>query len=517
MGQGRHAFGGFVFDTARGELLREGAPVVLGTRATALLAALLEAGGQAVGKSDLMDAGWPGTAVEEVNLTVQIAALRKALGTREDGQDWIMTVPRVGYRLLVPAAKTAEPERRRSGPAAIAVMPFENLSGDPEQAYFADGVVEDLITALSRFKTFAVVARNSSFVYKGRAVDVREAARELGVQYVLEGSVRRSADRVRVTAQLVEAGTGTHLWAEKYDGPLDDIFTVQDHITEAVVGHVEPTIRKAEIERVRTKRPESLDAYDLYLRGLSYFYGVADDGWAEAIGYFERAIALEPTFARAMAYAAWAYEKQQTGGLANANPERAIALSRAGLRAGGEDPHVRLICTFVLMLVAGESQAAWEAAQEARRTEPNNAFILGRYGEIGNLVDDGDPEEVIAALHRARELSPNAPDLNEMLGHIGQAHLYRGEYQEALAWARRSIDTSIAWQPSYWVAAVAAYKLGRKDEADKILTRLRTIAPGMTLSVLRDITARGGLNRVDRLVNDVLEQMGFPTLRLRQI
>lgn len=202
----RHSFGPFVLDAGRGLLQRDGKSVAIGQRGRALLEALLDAEGGTVTKADLMDRAWPGTIVEEGNLTVQIAALRKSLGTAPDGQEWIATVPRQGYRLIRPASAAREADAVLSAKPALAVLPFANLSGDPDQDWFADGVVEDIITALSRFRSFAAIARNSSFVYKGRAVDIRQVAKELGVRYVLEGSVRRAGDRLRITAQLVEAG-----------------------------------------------------------------------------------------------------------------------------------------------------------------------------------------------------------------------------------------------------------------------------------------------------------------------
>ena len=220
-----------------------------------------------------MDAAWPGTAVEESNLSVQIASLRKLLGPSPDGGEWIATIPRVGYRFVAEpeAAVPAQTQAARSEPVipSLAVLPFQNLSGDPEQDYFADGVVEDIITALSRFKSFAVIARNSRFVYKGRAVDVRQVAKELGVRYVLEGSVRRAGDRLRITAQLVDGVTGAHLWADKFDGAVEDVFDFQDRITESVATVVEPHIQTAEIERSRRERPRSIAAYDIYLQGAA--------------------------------------------------------------------------------------------------------------------------------------------------------------------------------------------------------------------------------------------------------
>lgn len=208
-------------------LWRGGRPVAIGGRAAAVLAAVVDADGAVVSKAALLQAGWSDAIVEEGNLATQIKALRRALGQGPDGGEWIATIERVGYRLLRPDAYSI----RTNSMPAIAVLPFANMSADPEQNHFADGIVEDIITALSRFKSFAVVARNSSFTYDGRAVDVRRAAAELGVRYVLEGSVRRSGNQVRISAQLIEATNGTHLWAETFDGTAADVFEVQDRIT----------------------------------------------------------------------------------------------------------------------------------------------------------------------------------------------------------------------------------------------------------------------------------------------
>ena len=259
------AFGPFILDLVRGELRRDGEFVSVGQRGIALLSALLRADGKPVSKAELMEQVWPGMIVEEGNLTVQIAALRKLLGTSPGGHDWITTVPRIGYRLLrmeAPMAVKAEPAVLPS----LAALPFQNLSGDPEQEYFADGVVEDIITALSRFKSFAVIARNSSFIYKGRSVDVRQVASELGVRYVLEGSVRRAGERLRISAQLIDGSTGAQLWAQNFDGERGEVFDFQERITESVASVAEPQIQKAELEHARTGRKGIVAAYDLFLQ-----------------------------------------------------------------------------------------------------------------------------------------------------------------------------------------------------------------------------------------------------------
>ncbi len=246
---------------------------MLGQRAVALLRLLLEHAGAPVSKDALFDAAWPGLAVEDSNLTVQIAALRRAFG-EAGGADWIETLPRRGYRYVGPAvAMGGSPAAPApSSPPvlpdkpSVAVLPFVNLSGDPEQEYFADGMVEDIIAGLSRIKWLFVIARNSSFAYKGKVIDVRQVARELGVRYLVQGSVRKDGRRIRVSAQMVEAESGYQLWSERFDRPLDDVFALQDEIALNVVSAIEPSLRRAEVERVSRKRPDSLDAYDLVLQ-----------------------------------------------------------------------------------------------------------------------------------------------------------------------------------------------------------------------------------------------------------
>ena len=256
-----YAFGPFRLDVAAGILFRGAEPVALGQRAIVLLQVLVEGGGSPVSKDRLIESAWPGLAIEESNLAVQIAALRRVFAEEPGGTSWIETLPRRGYRYVGPVAVKEQENQSAAGneqPAlvppdkpSLAVMPFTNMSGDPEQEYFADGMVEEIITGLSRIKWLFVIARDSSFIYKGQAVNVGRVGRELGVRYVLEGSVRKAGERVRVSGQLIEAETGVHLWAERYDRRLDDVFALQDEITLNVVGAIEPSLREAEIERVK--------------------------------------------------------------------------------------------------------------------------------------------------------------------------------------------------------------------------------------------------------------------------
>ena len=293
-------------------MLRDGELAPIGQKGARILGALLKSPGEVLTKAQLMDAAWPGMAVEESNLSVQIASLRKALGPVPDGGEWIVTVPRVGYRLFVagPAANSllAQPAWPEPVLPSIAVLPFENMGGDREQDYFVDGIADDIITGLSRIKWLLVIARNSSFTYKGKTVDVRQVGRELGVRYVLEGGVRKAGNRLRINVQLVEAATAANLWADKYDCVVEDIFDLQDSITERVVGIVEPRVQRSEIDRSRRKRPDSLDAYDLYLRAVPYTSSQMPEDARIAAGFLDEALKLDPAYAAAHALLAWCHE-----------------------------------------------------------------------------------------------------------------------------------------------------------------------------------------------------------------
>src|SRR6185437_7498028 len=274
MDRNESGVGRFRLDLVRRELLRDGVPVQLGSRAFDLLCVLAAANGKVVGKDELMTRVWPGVVVEENNIQVHVSALRKALDDGKGGETYLMTVPGRGYRLVgLTAARSADAREVLSLPATssgplIAVLPFQNMSGDPEQEYFADGMVDEIITGLSRIKWLSVISRNSTFIYKNKPVAIREVADKFGVGYVLEGGVRKSGNRIRISAQLIDAKTDAHLWAEQYDRVLEDVFALQDEITMHAISAIEPSLRKAEIDRVKRQRPNNLSAYDLVLRSL---------------------------------------------------------------------------------------------------------------------------------------------------------------------------------------------------------------------------------------------------------
>jgi adenylate cyclase len=324
---------------------------------------------------------------------------------------------------------------------SIAVLPFENMSGDPDQEYLADGIAEDIITSLSRIKWLFVIARNSGFAYKGKAVDVKQIGRELGVRYVLEGSVRRSANRLRVTGQLIEAETGTHLWAERYERSLDDIFAVQDAITLSVVGAIEPSLRQAEIDRAKRKRPDNLDAYDFVLQSLPHSYAAMPDGAAEAIPLLERALALEPDYALAHGLAAWGHHVLfNRAGMHEKDRISAIRHAHEAISHGRGDAMALTLGAFVVSMVEHDRVVAAEAFESALGVSPSSAFtyLLGSCA----LSFGGEAERPIEWGERGLRLSPY--DRLAFMAWVGISlgRFQRERYAEAIDAARRAIQSS---------------------------------------------------------------------------
>src|SRR5215469_9260446 len=345
-----YELGPFRLDTAAEILFRGADPVPVGRRAVGVLRALVEHLGAPVSKEVLMQAAWPGLVVEEANLTVQIAALRRVLGEEPGGDHWIETLPRRGYRFVGPIAKSDEPLVSTAARAAapplpdkpsIAVLPFENMSRDPDQEYFAEGMVEEIITALSRFKSLFVIARHSSFTFKDKATDIKEIGRRLGVRYVLEGSVRKASGKVRITGQLIDAITGAHIWADRFERDLTDVFALQDEVTVAVVSAIHPKLLQTEIAMATRRRPENLTAYDFYLRAWQQFYLSTREGVAEATRLFHRALELDPRFGFVAALAGLCHMQNVIRSYA-VDPQferkEAIRLSRVALSIDDSDP-----------------------------------------------------------------------------------------------------------------------------------------------------------------------------------
>ena len=364
---------------------------------------------------------------------------------------------------------------------SIAVLPFQNLSGDPEQEYFADGMVEDIITGLSRIKWLFVIARNSTFTYKSRPVDVKQVGRELGVRYVLEGSVRKAADRVRITGQLIDTATGAHVWAERYDRRLEDIFALQDEITLSVVGAIEPSLRDAEIERVKRKRPDSLDAYDLVLRAIPHVYVAMPEEAAKALPQLERALALEPSYAGAHGLLAWCHEILFVrAGLKEENRIAAIRHARAAITHGRDDATALALGAFSIGMVEHDRVTAIEAFERALALSPSSAFTLF----LGCIVlaYAGEAERAIDWAKRALRVSPIDRLAYAAQHIIGIAHFQRGRYEEAANDARRAIQSNPSFSVSHCLLAAALAKLGRTEDAKAAATQVLALQPSFSSS-----------------------------------
>jgi adenylate cyclase len=385
----------------------------------------------------------------------------------------VYRVPIDGTAAATPAAP-AVPER-----PSIAVLPFQNMSADPEQEYFADGMVEDIVTGLSRIRWLFVIARNSSFTYKAQPVDVKRVGRELGVRYVLGGSVRKLGKRVRITAQLVEAETGLHVWAERYDRSLDDIFALQDEITLSTVGAIEPSLRAAEIERVKRKRPENLDAYDLVLRALPHISAGMPEEARIAVPLLEHALALEPDYGLAHGYLAWCFEVLFVrDGLDPEIAAAAVGHAHAAITLGRDDATALGLAGFVISLVEHDRATAIEAFESALALSPSCSIAL-----ILGSIAMGWANEAERALEwgeRAVRLSPF--DRLIYAAHLGLAvgHFAQNRHEEAVNAARRAIQSNPGFSVAHWVLATSLAGLGRIPEAKLATARLLALSPNFT-------------------------------------
>ena len=453
----RFAFGPFVLDPGAGTLLRGSDPVAVGHRGIKLLAALVGRPGEILAKAELMDAAWPGISVEEGNLTVQIAQLRKLLGPAADGGEWISTVPRIGYRFMGTIDALGGAKRKPlalPGKPSIAVLPFVNVSNDPEQESFADGLTEDLITDLSRMPGLFVIARNSAFAYKGKAMDVRDIAKELGVRYLLEGSARRAAGSVRINAHLVDALSGNHLWAERYDRSLEDIFAVQDEVTAKIV--------EALLGRLRTppprNRPKNLEAYDLCVRARKLMDDAPQTA-QEAHLMLTRAISLDPDYAEAYRWLAmnhwmgWVH----SGGPKEPDRNTASELARKAVAIDPNDAGCRWVLAYLLAYKRSFAEAEAEFAK-AIELDPNEADTFAALSDIAVLA--GRIEEGLEHIAKAFRLNPFPASWYYLT--LGQAQYAAGQYEAAVETLRS--DQTYRTSSRRFLAASLA-QLGRLDEA----------------------------------------------------
>jgi TolB-like protein len=523
----RYIFENYAIDTDRRELHRGADVVSVAPQVFDLLDYLIRNRERVVSKDDLIKAIWNGRSVSDAALTTRLNVARSAIGDSGDEQRLIKTLPRKGFRFVGqvreaqgPAGATVtgnleeEPKPALPFPdkPSIAILPFTNLSSDPEQEYFADGMVDDIITALPRFKVLFVIARNSSFTYKGRAVDEKQVGRELGVRYVLEGSVRKAANRVRITGQLVDTATGAHLWAERFDGGLSDVFGLQDQVTESVVGAIAPAVEKAEIERAKRKPTESLDAYALYLRGLARFYQFGNRQVNdEALRLFNSAIELDPDFAVAYGRAAHCYVGSKTNGWFSDTANEIAEVKRLAQRAVelGKDDAITLTPSgWALVYVVRDLEVGAALIDRALVLNSNLAEAWFYGGWVKNFL--GEPEAAIERFARAMRLSPLDPRAMSIRSGTAHAYFILGRYDEAASWAEMALQDNPDFQPSLRQAAASNAMAGRPEQAHKAMARLRQLNPALPVSTLKDVVGpyrrAGDLSRYE----EGLRRAGLP-------
>ncbi|MBW8854024.1 MAG: adenylate/guanylate cyclase domain-containing protein, partial [Bradyrhizobium sp.] len=424
----------------------------------------------------------------------------QGFGVKWEAADWKVKALSVIAPPVAPPRAADVPFTLPEKPS-IAVLPFQNMSGDPEQEYFADGLVEDIITALSNFKSLFVIARNSSFTYKGKAVDVKQIGRELGVRYVLEGSVRKAGRKVRITGQLIDSETGAHLWADRFDGALDDIFELQDQVTTSVVGAIAPKLDQAETERAKRKPVENLDAYDCYLRGRAKAQEDGREALDEALHLFYRAIELNPRFAAPHAAACMCYVIRNVQGWLRDREQEVAETRRLALRAsalGSDDAAALTFAGHALVVVCREYDTGPALIDKALAINPNLAAGWQRRGIVSLWL--GQHEAALEQLARALRLSPLDPQLFLSEVYIGMVHLFRGRYDEALSWITRAL----AHQPNFVVvlraAAAANAFAGNIDEARKLVARILQISPTASISHYMSINLYQRPEDIERMV-----------------
>ena len=500
-------FGDYALDIDRRELTSGSDLIPVGPQVFDLLVYLMQNRTRVVSKDDLLEAVWRGRIVSESTLSSHINAVRKAVGDSGKQQRLIHTVARKGFR-FVGEVRQAQSSGDH-GPAkftlttrsndtsqvsalaypdkpSIVVLPFQNMSGDPEQDYFADGMVEDITTALSRVHWLFVIARNSSFTYKGRGVDVKQVGRELRVRYVLEGSVRRAANRVRITAQLIDAATSVHLWADRFDGSLEDIFDLQDQVTASVVGAIAPKLEQAEIERARRKPTESLDAYDFYLRAMASLYQWTRESNNEALRMLFRAIELDPNFASAYGVAAWCYVWRKTQGWVTDSVQdatEAMRLARRAVALGKDDAIALSAGGYTLAHIGGDLDGGAAFIERALAINPNLAGTWLNSGWVRVWL--GESEVAIEHLARAMRLSPVDPILFRMQGATASAHFFAGRYDEASSWAEKALRENPNLQQALRVCAASHALAGRLERARETIACMRPLDPDLRISNLK--------------------------------
>ncbi len=486
-------------DVSRRELRRDGRIVAVEPQVMDLLVYLIENRHRVVSRDEILSVIWKDRIVSESTLTSRVNAVRKAVGDSGERQALVRTIMRKGFRFVgTVLADNAGPVSGNAHTAArtgalplpdkpsIVVLPFQNLSGNPDQEYFADGIVESLTAVLSRIREFFVIARNSAFVYKGRTVNVCEVGRELGVAYVLEGSVQRAGSRVRVTVQLIETTAGAHLWAQHYDAELDDIFDLQDRIAEKVAGALQPSIRHAEIFRVKRKRPQDLGAYDYTMRAMSHVWLLEKEGAARGLELLDKALEIDPEYPLALALCAWCWAQCSVYSWvedAGAARTQALSLADRAVNHATDEPLILAVLGAVHTF-ARNFGVARVMLERALALDPNAAWAISRMGWLDVYSDR--PEQARIWFEKSLRLSPLDPmNFNNFVG-LASVHQVAGDDHAAADMFLRAL----AERPNaYWIyrnLAPALHAAGRLDEARTSLATLMTTYPKLTITQYKD-------------------------------
>ena len=501
-----------VVDTLALGITRDGIGIAVEPKVFDLLLLLIENRNRVVTRDEIIGKVWAGRIVSDDALSSCIKAARRALGDDGKSQHLIRTVQRRGFQMIGCVREEGEPTALAAPlppERSIAVLPFQNMSGDPEQEYFSDGLVEDIITALSRFKSLFVIARNSSFAYKGKTVDLRRVGRELGVRHVLEGSVRKAGGRLRITGQLVDCASGAHIWADRYDGSAADVFDLQDRVTRDVVGAITPKLEQADIERVTRKPTEHMGAYDCYLRGVAAYHSAEAEGLKKAQVFCSQAIELDPRFAAPYAIAAFCQALRHGIGVKPSESELAVAtrLSRRAVELDRDDAVVLSMATWVEAHLTRDLDAAADLAERAVAINPNLAFAWAASGWVNVWM--GNSAVGLEHLLQARRLSPLDINQRFVLTGIAQAHFMLKQYDDAFAVGVRALQN---WRqaPTYRVAAASAALSGRLEEARKLVTGLLEVDPGRRLGTLEETL--GAYRRAEDIqhLKHGLQRAGLP-------
>ena len=505
-----YLFENYALDTDRRELRCGSVTVCVEPQVFDLLAYLIENRHRVVSKDDLLEVIWHGRLVSDSALTSRVNAARHALGDSGNEQRLIKTHLRKGVRFVGAVREESEGAGDTSTPIvakqvptmdgaqerkpmlalpekpSIAVLPFVNMSDDPNQDYFADGMAEEIITALSRCRWLFVIARNSTFTYKGKSVDVREVGRDLGVRYVLEGSVRRAGDRLRFTGQLIDTTSGTHIWADRFEGEVSDVFGLQDRFTESVVAAIEPNLQLAEIERLKRKPAASLDAYDLLLRAQQLEYEFTEQSLAGALHCLKQALAIDPGYASALALAACCYAGRNIQGWAQdpaAEATEGLALASRAVELGKDDGNVLWMAAYAVWRLAFDARRARELAYRSLRLNPNSAIALAITAWME--TQSGEPAKAIEMYHRAERLSPRDPRQWLFATGMGMALFFQDRFDEAAYWAEKALADNPRCTIALRTLAGSLAKTGQREQAAVAVQTLLKVEPQLTLSIWR--------------------------------